>query len=211
LAGFVAIAGGDDAGAAVPLWVGGVALGVGVALNFAFMYELMKQHGRVLARLEELRPAASGPPAAPVPGMRAPSLELPDLSGRLVSLDELLDGDRDALLVFSDPRCGACDPLLPEIARRQRDEGVHPSVVLVSLGDPDEIRAKASDHGIELVLLADDFEIARSFGIGGLPGAIAVDADGNVAGAPAHGAGEVLPLLLRGAADDLRLVEVNGG
>ena len=73
------------------------------------------------------------------------------------------------------------------------------------------IRAKVSDHGIELVLLAEDFEIARSFGIGGLPGAIALDADGNVAGAPVHGANEVLPLLLSAAADELRLVEVNGG
>jgi hypothetical protein len=83
--------------------------------------------------------------------------------------------------------------------------------VLVSLGDPDEIRAKVSDHGIELVLLADDFEIARSFGVGGLPAAIALDAAGNVAGAPVHGANEVLPLLLGGAGDGLRLVEVNGG
>ena len=212
-AGFVAIAGTDDAGAAVPLWVGAVALGAGLAVNFAFLFELMKQHGRLLAQLEELRPAAAaGPPAAPAPGMRAPSLALPDLSGRTVSLDELLDGDRDALLVFSDPRCGACDPLLPAIAGRQRrDHGSEPLVVLVSLGDPEEIRAKVSDHGIELVLLAEDFEIARSFGIGGLPGAIALDADGNVAGAPVHGANEVLPLLLSAAADELRLVEVNGG
>jgi hypothetical protein len=211
LAAFVAVAVRDDAGASVPLWIGGLALAAGLALNFAFLFELMKQHGRLLAQLEELRPAVSGPPATPAPGTPAPSLALPDLSGRIVALDELLDDDRDALLVFSDPRCGACEPVLPEIARRQRDPGSDPRVVLVSLGDPDEIRAKVSDHGIELVLLADDFEIARSFGVGGLPAAIALDAAGNVAGAPVHGANEVLPLLLGGAGDGLRLVEVNGG
>jgi methylamine dehydrogenase accessory protein MauD len=211
LAAFVAIAGSDDAGASVPLWVGGVALAAGLALNFAFMFELMKQHGRLLAQLEELRPAASGPPTAPALGAPAPSFALPDLSGQVVSLDELRAGGRDLLLVFSDPKCGACDPLLPEIGRRQRDPGSDPLVVLVSLGNPEDIRAKVSDHGIELVLLADDFEIARSFGVGGLPGAIALDAGGNVSGAPAHGTSEVLPLLLEGAPDVLRLVEVNGG
>jgi peroxiredoxin len=211
LAAFVAIAGADDAGASVPAWVGGVALAAGVALNFAFLFQLMQQNGRLLARLDELRPAASGPPAAPALGAPAPSFALPDLSGRIFSLDDLLNGRREVLLVFSDPNCGACDPLLPEIGRRQRDPGSDPLVVLVSLGNPEDIRAKASDDGIELVLLADDFEIARSFGVGGLPGAIALDADGNVAGAPAHGTNEVLPLLLEGAPDVPRLVEVNGG
>jgi peroxiredoxin len=211
VAAFVAIAGSEDPGASVPTWVGGVALAAAVALNFVFLFELMKQHGRLLARLEELRPAASGPPTAPALGAPAPNFALPDLSGQVVTLDELLDGRRDVLLVFSDPKCGACDPLLPEIARRQRDPGSDPRVVLVSLGDPEHVRAKVSDHGIELVLLADDFEIARSFGVGGLPGAIELDADGNVAGAPAHGTTQVLPLLLEGAPDELRLVEVNGG
>jgi peroxiredoxin len=216
LAAFVAIAGSDDAGAAVPAWGAWAALAAGLALNFAFLFELMKQHGRLLARLDELRPAASEPAAGPAAaaaalGAPAPNLALPDLSGRVVSLGDLLDGRRDALIVFSDPRCGACDPLLPEVARRQRDADSDPLVVLVSLGNPDDIRAKVSDHGIELVLLADDFEIARSFGIGGLPGAIALDAGGNVAGPPVHGANEVLPLLLGEASDGLQLVEVSGG
>ena len=35
--------------------------------------------------------------------------------------------------------------------------------------------------------------------------------DGNVAGAPSHGAHEVLPLLLEETPDALRLVEVSGG
>jgi uncharacterized membrane protein YphA (DoxX/SURF4 family)/peroxiredoxin len=213
---FVAVAGAGDAGTSATAWLGdlsaaaalglagGVLVSAALAVNFAFLFQLLKQNGRLWAEIEKLRGGARAPDGA------APRLALPDLSGRLVELDDLLDGDRGLLLVFSDPHCAACDPLLPEIGRRQGDRDADPTPVLVSLGTAEDIRAKVSDHGIELVLLAgNDFEIARSFGVRGLPGAVAVDADGRVSGDPAIGTDPVLELLTATSGRP-RLVEVNG-
>lgn len=48
---------------------------------------------------------------------RAPAFRLPDLSGNVITLDVLLSHGRPVLLIFSDPDCGPCKSLLPEIDR----------------------------------------------------------------------------------------------
>jgi methylamine dehydrogenase accessory protein MauD len=198
-----------DTGASVTPWLGELAIVAALAVNFAFLFQLMKQNGRLWAEVEQLRGGASVPSPAPAVGDPAPGFALPDLSGELVELDDLLDGDRGVLMAFTDPACAACDPLLPEIGRRQRDPDADPRVVLVSLGSAEDIRAKVSDHGIDLVLLADDFELARSFGVTGLPGVITLDPDGRFAGEPALGTSPAMTLF-RSAFDAPRLVQVNG-
>jgi peroxiredoxin len=184
-----------DTGASVTPWLGELAIAAALAVNFAFLFQLMKQNGRLWAEIEGLRGGTSEPAPGPEVGEPAPVFALPDLSGGLVELDDLLDGERGVLVVFSDPACGACDPLLPEIARRQRDPDSDPRVVLVSLGSAEASRAKVSDHGIDEVLLADDFQLARSFGVTGLPGAIALDSEGRFAGEPALGTTMAMTLL----------------
>lgn len=47
-------------------------------------------------------------------GTPAPAFSLPDLTGRVVSLEEYRG--RQVLLVFSDPHCGPCDQLAPVTA-----------------------------------------------------------------------------------------------
>ena len=49
----------------------------------------------------------------------APAFELPDSAGGTVSLQE--HWGRRVLLVFSDPECGPCDVLLPDLARCHRE------------------------------------------------------------------------------------------
>jgi peroxiredoxin/uncharacterized membrane protein YphA (DoxX/SURF4 family) len=222
IAAFVAIAGAGDAGPSATAWLGdlstaaalglavGVLVGVALALNFAFLVQLLKQNGRLWAELEELRGIAAGRPSVVALGTPAPGFRLPDLAGRMVDLDDLLDGERGLLLVFSDPHCSACDPLLPEIARRQREPDAALRPLLVSLGSAEGIRAKVSDHGIDVVLLAgDDFEIAKSFGVTGMPGAVVLDAAGRVASEPALGTHRVMALLDE-MFGELRLVRVEG-
>jgi peroxiredoxin len=194
-----------EAGATVPGWVAEVAIGAAVVLNFAFLFQLMQQNGRLWAEIERLRPPETEP-APSLLGERAPRFVLPDLAGEQVALDDLLDGERGLLVAFTDPACAACDPLLPEIARRQHDAAADPRLVLISLGSAEDIRAKVSDHGIERVLLADEFELARAFGITGLPGVVALDSEGRFAGEPALGTNRAMSLL-----DGLTIVQVNGG
>lgn len=219
LAGTVAVAGQADAGPSAVAWVGeldataavgilaGLAL-IAAALNFAFSWQLMKQNGRLVAELAAV--AADGAERAPggLPlGEMAPAFALPALGGGVVELDELLDDGRGLILFFSDPGCGACEPLLPEIARLQRDPAADPRPVVISLGDPAAVAAKAAEHGLEPVLLLDDFERARALGVNGFPGALVLDREGRIAAGPAVGATAVAPLLAA-STEPLRLVRV---
>jgi hypothetical protein len=211
-AALVATAGWGDPGPSAVAWIGrldgttvalvlaGAALAVGVC-GIAFAWQLMRQNGRLLARLDALESGAGGgaPVAAPTRGRHAgqlvPSFVLPDLDGRPVSLEGLLDGGRELLLLFSDPGCHACNPILPEVGRRQRALGDGPLPVVMSLGDAESNRVKASEHGLELVLIQEDFDLARSLGIGGMPGAVLVDREGRVSGEPVDNTDRVAELL----------------
>lgn len=220
VAGFVVAAGLDDPGASATAWIGdlgatalvGILAGLALlaaALNFAFSWQLMKQNGRLVAQLEAASPAAAAPsgPKGLAPGTPAPSFALADLDGRTVELDDLLDADRDLVLIFSDPGCGACEPLFPQLGPLQRDEASGPLPVVISLGELAANQAKADKHGLEQMLIAADFELARSYGVNGMPGAVLVDRDGRVAGDPAVGAVAVQTLLDE-VASPLRLVKV---
>src|SRR4051812_34334609 len=68
-------------------------------------------------------------------GTPAPAFSLPDLHGRTVSLEEFRG--RRVLLVFSDPYCGPCNALAPDLVRLQREhQDNHLALVMVSRGEP---------------------------------------------------------------------------
>jgi hypothetical protein len=189
-----------DARAAAAI-LGGVALVVAV-LSLGFCVELMRQNGRLLARLDALEggggSSAIGAPAAATTrfaGTLVPSFVLPDPSGREVSLDGLLAEGRELLLVFSDPGCHACNPVLPALARLQREPGDGPLPIVISLGDPEINRVKASEHGLGPVLIQPDFDLAKLLGVNGMPGAVLVDREGRVAAEPVQGTDRVADLL----------------
>jgi peroxiredoxin len=213
-AGIVAVAGWSDPGPSAIAWIGdlgatallaalgGAALIVAI-LAFAFAWQLMRQNGRLLERLDALDGGAADgsvvpslAPAQPqVVGKPAPFFVLPDLDGRPVGLADLLAEDRELLLFFSDPGCHACNPVLPAVGRRQREPGEGPLPVVMSLGDTEVNRVKAAEHGLGLVLLQEDFELARALGISGMPGAVLIGRDGRIAAEPAQGSDQVAALL----------------
>jgi hypothetical protein len=57
------------------------------------------------------------------------------------------------VLLFTDPNCGPCTALLPEIGRWQREHSDVVTISLVSRGTLEENRAKTAEHGVERVLL----------------------------------------------------------
>ncbi len=65
------------------------------------------------------------------PGTPAPGFQLPDLAGQLHTLDSLRAGGRPVLLLFSDPSCGPCSELAPEVARWQRDHADELTVAVI--------------------------------------------------------------------------------
>jgi peroxiredoxin len=133
-------------------------------------------------------------PAAPrgVPvGGKAPKVQLPDLEGKEVNLDEIRNG-RTALL-FWNPGCGFCQRLVEDIKNWEidRPEGA-PQLVLISTGAAEANR----EHGFESTILLDQgFRTGEAFGASGTPSAILIDAEGNVASGLSVGGPDVMNLL----------------
>ncbi len=101
-----------------------------------FSLQVLSQNGRTLGRLEALEaaiaelaqpiardgalpppPLGAGLPGGGLPvGSPAPEFALPSLDGEERSLRGLLANARPLLLLFTDPGCGPCDALMPELA-----------------------------------------------------------------------------------------------
>ncbi|MCW2953024.1 MAG: hypothetical protein JWQ48_2194 [Conexibacter sp.] len=217
-AAFVAIAGRDGAGTSLgDVGAGVLVVGALIALQAAFSWQLFQQNGRLLGRVSALeeRLGDSGPRQvdADVPlaiGTPAPAFALPDLAGATTTLEDLLRPGRGLLLVFSDPGCGHCDPLLPALGRPRGADDV--PLAVVSRGPHAENRAKAEEHGVGPVLLQEEYEVADAYRVLGLPGAVLLDAAGRIASTRAVGAGEVAALLDGDGArpERLPLVHVEG-
>ena len=223
LAGGVAIAAQNDPGTSAVAWLAnldtaqlallcaGVAIAL-VALNVAFCWQLMRQNGRLLGELEALKGGGGGAASTgPHPGDLAPSFALPALDGGALGLEELLAAGRGLVVVVTDPGCGACDPLLPEIGRLQRAPETPVPLVMISRGDRDANLAKAREHGLEPVLMEAEFEVSRALGINGAPGAVRLDPEGRYVAKPSMGTERVGILLGELAAVNPELTVHRGG
>ena len=204
VAGFVVGLGRTNAGASAIGWLSTLAivqrieLIVGALVVALLVIEgwviiqMLRQQGYLLLRLEELeaklaengtKVTAEAPPPAsaglPV-GTTAPAFNLPGLYGETITLDFLRASGKPILLIFSDPGCGPCNELLPEIGRWQRDYASKLSLALVSRSTREANHAKANGHGITHVLLQQDREVAGAYQAQGTPCAVLVRPDGTI-------------------------------
>jgi len=159
------------------------------------LFQIMRQQGRLLLRLESLERLGLGADVAgsvePNGSPRqerglslatvAPPFRLSDLDGRLVALEDFR-GQR-VLLVHWDTACGFCDQIAPELARLQGDLRKHKTeLVLISYGDADTNRSFAQEHGLDCaILLQHEGEPVQAFAHLGTPVAYLLDEKGRVA------------------------------
>lgn len=138
----------------------------------------------------EDEPAPAPQRGVPVGG-KAPEVELPDLDGKQVKLEDLRNG-RTALL-FWNPGCGFCQRLVDDLKAWEADKPAGaPELVLISTGDAERNRA----HGLESTILLDQgFSTGEKFGASGTPSAIVIDAEGKIASGLAVGGPDVMNLL----------------
>ena len=179
-----------------------------------FLYGLSRQNGRVLARLDNLeqRTGTGGPPAAaglagvrhasgqgPIRGLavgvQAPEFELPADGGRRVSLRALLGRGLPVLLLFSDPGCGHCHALLPQVAGWQHQHRDRLTVALVSRRPAGQTAAAPQAPGLRDVLVQANREIAEAYQVNGTPSAVLIGADGKIASPLAAGAQAITQLI----------------
>lgn len=158
--------------------------------------EIVAGEGEVKRRLPGERPLSESriERAGLKPGTPAPAFESPDIYGRRVALADF--SGRRVLLVFTDPHCGPCDQLAPELVRlhrEHRDNGL--AIVMVGRGEVEENRRKAEQYGFDFpVLLQDGWKLSRQYGIFAMPVAFLIDEQGVIARNVGTGADEILAL-----------------
>jgi peroxiredoxin len=169
-------------------------------------YQLVKQNGRILLELEEIRSRLEETEPAATPsrtqslaiGTPAPSFDLPALNGGRMSLQDLRG--RQALLVFWDPNCGFCRQMARDLADLPAEgKSGGPIPVLISTAGEKPNRDLVEEHGIACpVLLQKDREVAAAYGATGTPMAYVIDDQGRIASSLAIGAQNVLTLAQSG-------------
>jgi cytochrome c biogenesis protein CcmG/thiol:disulfide interchange protein DsbE len=111
----------------------------------------------------------------------APGFSLPDLDGRKTSLESLRG--RAVALNFWATWCPPCKEELPALAeswRATRGRCVE-FVGITEESSREEAQAELRRHGVAYPVLLDaDGEVARAFGVTGLPRTYLIDADGKI-------------------------------
>jgi peroxiredoxin len=167
------------------------------------------QNGRLLVRLEALEDSvAAGGSVEPsengtalhqaegLPvGSAAPEFALRGLHSETLTLDALRSSGKPVMALFTDPGCGPCNALLPEVGSWQEEHAKKLTLALISRGEVEENKTKASEHGLRNVLLQKDWEVSESYEVGGTPSAVLIGPDGRVASRVAGGAEGIRGLL----------------
>src|SRR5829696_1478237 len=166
VAGFLLWEGFDGAGPSALAWlwalstaqllgiIGGVLVLVLLAGQWGFLVHLLRQNGRLLVRLEAVEaslaadgsvvaPSANGTPihqeaeGLPV-GSTAPDFNLSGLHGETLTLDALRSSGKPVMALFTDPGCGPCNAMLPDVGRWQEEHAQKLTLALVSRGEVEE-------------------------------------------------------------------------
>jgi peroxiredoxin len=188
----------------VALQVGAVVFGLAVlgliGAQWLLLWNILGQIGRLLMRLDALEqrlgadtsltPSLDDEPSEPLLGRpvgeAAPDFELRSLRGEALTLASLYSAEKPVMLLFTEPDCGPCTAMLPEVRRWQKEYEEYLTITLVSRGTVEENRAKSTEHGLRGVLLQDDWEVSEAYGVESPPSAVLVRPDGTI-GSPVLG------------------------
>jgi peroxiredoxin len=172
-------------------------------------YQLVKQQGRILLRLDALersaaawdRDSAAASEHDHVDGLALgtvfPDFELPDLSGRVRALADFQD--QRLLLIHWSFDCGFCEAIAEDLAGLEADfQKQRAQIILLASGDETSNREHAARHNMRMpILLLQDRTVPEPFAHRGTPVAYFVDSEARVAAPFAGGADEVLRLARR--------------
>jgi len=188
----------------------GIVAVVLLAMVLLFLFEVVRQQGRILLRLESLegrlpadesvaqdgafdaRPQLNPPLAV---GESFPAFSLPDLAGGTVTLSDF--AGRRLLLLHWSPSCAYCDLIADELAENEeglREHGV--DLLFASYGSEEENSSLGTGHEITSPFAIQLYgETLGPFRGRGTPVAYLLDGEGKVERELAFGADEVTSLV----------------
>jgi thiol-disulfide isomerase/thioredoxin/uncharacterized membrane protein YphA (DoxX/SURF4 family) len=182
---FVAIYGPGDS---INAWVSGgqgaaivavvaVAAAVGLA---GWSVQLWRERGSLADEVQKLRTElAAFPPGLPV-GANAPRFGLPSADGQVITLDSLLARGHPVALMFVSPDCGPCAAMFPDIARWQMRLDDKITIAIPTNGPIDAIRSMATRHGLENVMIDDDYQVFSAYRGAATPSVMILSPEGQV-------------------------------
>jgi hypothetical protein len=211
VAAFILVGGRSDPGASIVGWLGRFSPGAlaliaaaaaAIVIQAVFSWQLLRQQGRLLLRIEQLEAARPAlPTQGPAPGTLAPDFFVAGADGQSQSLTELRDGVRKLLLVFSDRGCGPCRALLPELLHWHLEHARTLRVVVLSRPNGDASLEPFEQSGLLEVLADTEGAVRDRYDVHGAPAAVLVDRNGRIA-APAALGDEAIRSLVETAVRD---------
>jgi methylamine dehydrogenase accessory protein MauD len=111
-------------------------------------------------------------------GDRAPAFDLADLAGKTVHIGGRQADRRSQLLLFVSPVCPMCKKLLQVVRSFAQSERGGVGIVLMGDGDRPSHEALVAEHRLEGLPLVLSPIVGITLGIGKLPHAVLIDADG---------------------------------
>lgn len=165
---------------------------VGLGATIWFLVRVLDQITNLRLRLEALERA--GQPQGLEPGTDAPVFELPTTDGTVLGLAHLLQRGKPIVLTFTDPNCGPCQTLVPQLAMWQQSLSNVFTVGIVSRGRMNDNKEHAAEHHLSEVIVQRRDEVAGSFKAAGTPNAVRISAEGKIESFLAQGVDEITAL-----------------
>jgi peroxiredoxin len=189
-----------------------------VALPGAFWlgWQLLRQNGRILLRLDELEKRLneiefgdeSEPEGLPLDSV-APEFELPDLDGKTHKLADYRG--QSLLLIFFNPECGFCREMAGKlkektgtglaataqqrVEKQKTEVQPYPAVLLISTGEAQANRKFFDEHPVGCaVLVQKDMEVGSAYKANGTPTGYLISGAGRIASELTIGAEALLAL-----------------
>ena len=159
-----------------PLLVSQIVLWIVVVVLALTVLALVRQIGVLHERVAPLG-ALSTKNAVEV-GQASPQFDVIDLAGRPLHIGGRSPDGRRQLLLFVSPSCPMCKKLLPVARSFARSERRGVALVLMGDGDRPSHEALIAEHRLQDVPFALAPIVGINLGIGKLPQAVLIDADG---------------------------------
>jgi thiol-disulfide isomerase/thioredoxin/uncharacterized membrane protein YphA (DoxX/SURF4 family) len=136
-------------------------------------------------------------------GAPFPDFELPDLTNRLVTFENLLARARPLIFFFVSPTCHPCQALLPEIEVWEEELKGKVDFIFLSGGNPKENADKFGGKNFKRILLQTEREVAEAVRAKWTPTALLVNAGGLIASHLAAGDAAIRELVERVKTENL--------
>lgn len=159
-----------------------------LAITSGILLGLLALAGYLLLRLSNLNRTlnttletmTAAPPEDLPLGAEAPAFELPTVGGGSLSLDVLKQRGKPIILAFTDPECGPCSTLFPQLAMWQKSLPNVFTVAVASRGRFEDNVRHADEFGFDEVMVQKADEVADAYRSAGTPSAVMITPEGTI-------------------------------